>query len=130
MIRKTLLCLAAIAAVTATSAVSPTSSTANASDIYGMTHVWNLNYAQTRPWHGNHYYAPYGQPTALVVPPTVSMRQSYGWGVSQNLMYPVHHQFGRNASRPGAAARGQFQPTPNWPSHTDQYGVSYVRGPW
>ena len=127
MIRNTLLCLAALAAVCST---TTSSSTAQASDIYGMTHVWNLNYAQTRPWHGNYYYAPYAQPTALLVPPTISMRQTYSWGVSQNLMYPVYHQFGRNASMPGAATPGQFQPTPNWPSHTDQYGIYYVRGPW
>lgn len=127
MIRKTLCCLAVLV-IAGTSA--PATPSAQAADIYGMTHVWNLNYAQTRPWHGSYYYAPYGQPTALVVPPTVSMRQTYAWGVSQNLMYPVHHQFGRNASRPGAAAPGQFLPTPNWPSHTDQFGIYYVRGPW
>jgi hypothetical protein len=127
MIRKLLIGLVVF---TASQSLPATQETASAGDIYGMTHVWNLNYAQNRPWHGNYYYQPYGQPTALVVPPTVSMRQTYSWGVSQNLMYPVHHQFGRNASSPGAAGPGQFRPTPNWPSHTDQFGVYYVRGPW
>jgi hypothetical protein len=32
---------------------------------------------------------------------------------------------------PGPYAGGYgFLGTPNWPSHTDQYGVYYVRGPW
>ncbi|TWU19672.1 hypothetical protein [Allorhodopirellula heiligendammensis] len=128
MMRKTLLSLALVAA-SACGGVTGTSS-AQAGDFYGMTNIWNMNYAQTRPWHGNYYYAPYGQPTALVAPPTVSMRQTYSWGVSQNLMYPVHSQFGRSATQPGAAAPGQFLATPNWPSHTDQYGIYYVRGPW
>lgn len=127
MIRKILIALVVLAA---TQSLPGARSTADAADFYGMTHVWNRNFAQDRPWHGNYYYAPYGQPTALVVPPTVSMRQTYGWGVSQNLMHPVYHQFGRNASYPGAAGPGQFLPTPNWPSHTDQFGVYSVRGPW
>nr|WP_315852941.1 hypothetical protein [Novipirellula galeiformis] len=103
---------------------------AAATDPYAVTQVWNHNYAMDRPWHGPYYHQSYGQPTALVVPPTVSMRQSLSWGVSQNLMHPVHHQFGRSANSPGAARRGRFHATPNWPSHTDQFGVYYVRGPW
>lgn len=83
-----------------------------------------------RPWHGGYYAQQYGQPTALVVPPGAAMRQTLSWGVSQNLMYPVDHQFGRSASYPGAAQPGSFRPTPVWPSHTDQFGYYYVRGPW
>ncbi|MFG0262082.1 MAG: hypothetical protein ACF788_06805 [Novipirellula sp. JB048] len=101
-----------------------------AADPYAMTQVWNHNYAMDRPWHGPYYHQSYNQPLALVVPPTVSMRQTLSWGVSQNLMYPVHHQFGRSANFPGAARPGRFHATPNWPSHTDQFGVYYVRGPW
>ncbi|TWT82412.1 hypothetical protein CA13_38750 [Planctomycetes bacterium CA13] len=103
---------------------------ADAGDPYAMTQVWQHNYAMDRPWHGGYYYQNSGQPTALIVPPTAHMRQTLSWGVSQNLMYPIHHQFGRSASSPGAAQRGSFRPTPNWPSHTDQFGVYYVRGPW
>ncbi|KAA5543676.1 hypothetical protein FYK55_10755 [Roseiconus nitratireducens] len=103
---------------------------ASAGDPLAMTQVWAHNFAMDRPWHGAYYHQSYGQPTAVVVPPTAHMRQTYSWGVSQNLMYPIHHQFGRNASRPGAAARGSFLPTPHWPSHTDQFGYYYVRGPW
>jgi hypothetical protein len=50
---------------------------------------WAQRRADQEPWHGNYYYLPYGQPTALVVPPNVHMRQTYSWGVSQNLMYPL-----------------------------------------
>lgn len=73
----------------------------------------------------------WGQPTALVTPPTAHMRQTYSWGVSQNLMYPIHHQFGRSVNSPGAASKGAFRKTPwPWPSNTDQFGYYYVRGPW
>lgn len=106
------------------------SSTSQATDPYAVAQVWSHNYSMNRPWHGNYYNQNYGQPLALVVPPTAHMRQTYSWGVSQNKMYPLYHQFGRSANMPGAAAPGRFQPTPIWPSHTDQFGVNYVRGPW
>jgi len=104
--------------------------TAKGGDPYAMTQVWAHNFSMDRPWHGGYYNQVYGQPLALVVPPTVHMRQNLSWGVSQNLMYPVHHQFGRSANSPGVARQGSFRPTPGWPSHTDQFGVYYVRGPW
>ncbi|MEM9367142.1 MAG: hypothetical protein AAGD07_14205 [Planctomycetota bacterium] len=103
---------------------------ADAGDPMAVTTLWNHNFAQPRPWHGGYYYQPYGQPTALVVPPTAHMRQTHSWGVGQNLMWPIHHQFGRSATQPGAAGPGQFMATPQWPSHTDQFGIYYVRGPW
>ena len=103
---------------------------ADAGDPYAVTDAWNYNYAQGQPWHGSHSYAHTGQPLALVVPPTAHMRQTYAWGVSQNTNHPIYHQYRRSASFPGAAYPGQFAPTPNWPSHTDQFGVYYVRGPW
>ncbi len=117
----------AVGLVTASIAASQTSATAG--DPYGMAQVWSHNFAMNRPWHGNYYNQMYGQPLALIVPPTAHMRQTYSWGVSQNLMYPIHHQFGRSANSPGAA-RGRFYGTPKWPSHTDQFGTYYVRGPW
>ena len=94
---------------------------------YAYTDAWAAQAAATYPWHGAYYHQEYGAPVALVVPPTSHMRQTYSWGVSQNLMYPIHHQFGRPATPPGY---GAFLPTPPWPSHTDQFGVYYVRGPW
>ena len=101
-----------------------------AGDPLAMTEVWSYNFSMDRPWHSAYYAQMYGQPTVLVVPPNAHMRQTYSWGVSQNLMYPIHHQFGRSANQPGAAAPGSFLPTPPWPSHTDQFGYNYVRGPW
>src|SRR6056297_3858788 len=110
MTRKLFLAAALLGSLVATGG-----SRATAGDPYGMTHVWNMNFAANRPWHGGYQYQIYGQPTALVVPPTAHMRQTYSWGVSQNLNYPINHQFGRNASSPGAAPAGMFRPTPNWP---------------
>jgi hypothetical protein len=89
---------------------------------------WARNYSMDRPWHGQYYYLPYGQPTALVVPPRSTMQQNYSWGVSQNTMTPIYHQFGRSA--PMSPASGLFYGTPRWPSHTDQFGVYPVRAPW
>ncbi len=120
----------ALAMLFATGLAAGACETASAGDPYAVTQVWQHNYSQNRPWHGSYYNLNYGQPTALVVPPTAHMRQTLSWGVSQNLMYPIHHQFGRSASYPGAAAPGTFHHTPAWPSHTDQFGTYYVRGPW
>lgn len=89
---------------------------------------WARNNAATHPWHGDYYYLKTGQPTALVVPPTIQMQQNYSWGVSQNTMTPVWHQFGPGA--PVGSAPGQFRATPYWPTHTNQFGVYPVRGPW
>ncbi len=125
MIRRIILAAAILASFSAVSQV-----TVSAGDPYAMAQVWAYNFAMDRPWHGGYYHQMYGQPLALVVPPTAHMRQTLSWGVSQNLMYPIHHQFGRSANSPGAAPQGGFRPTPNWPSHTDQFGVYYVRGPW
>ncbi|TWU56582.1 hypothetical protein Poly51_24980 [Rubripirellula tenax] len=119
-----------LAAGLVASAIVVDGSTASASDPLAVAQVWNYNYSMNRPWHGNYYNQNYGQPLALVVPPTAHMRQTYSWGVSQNKTYPIYHQFGRSANSPGAASQGQFMGTPNWPSHTDQFGTYYVRGPW
>ncbi len=110
--------------------LSATTTDVAAVDPYAVTDVWNRNFAADRPWHGPYYNVQYGHPTALVVPPTAHMRQTYSWGVSQNKMMPIHHQYGRSASSPGARPTGNFRPTPAWPSHTDQFGFYYVRGPW
>jgi hypothetical protein len=88
-------------------------------------------YASQRPWHGPWAYTPYGMPTALVVPPNSKMHTSYAWGVAQSEMVPIYHQFYRNFPGEGAGYSGYGGlPTPYWPSHTDQFGVYPVRGPW
>ena len=89
--------------------------------------AWAQRYAAGQPWHGQYYYLPYGQPTALVVPPNAAMQQNYSWGVSQNTMTPIYHQYGY-AAEPSAG--GAFYATPRWPSNTRQFGVYPVRGPW
>jgi hypothetical protein len=106
------------------------SAEARAGSPWTFTDNWASRAAATYPWHGNHYHIQYGAPIALVVPPTAHMRTQYSWGASQNLMYPIHHQFERNASGPGYGGLSGFRPKPPWPSHTDQFGVYYVRGPW
>lgn len=81
------------------------------------------------PWHGQYAYTPYGAPTALVVPPVADTMTSYSWGVAQSEVRPLYHQFGRAYVGPGGGING-YRPTPQWPSHTDQFGVYPVRGPW
>ena len=90
--------------------------------------VWARGQAANQPWHGDYYYLKTGQPTALVVPPNVVMQQNYSWGVSQNTVTPVYHQFGYGPA--SGSAPGIFKATPYWPSHTDQFGIYPVRGPW
>lgn len=87
-------------------------------------------YAAQRPWHGPYAHTEYGQPLALVVPPTSVMHNSWSWGVAQSEMVPIYHQFHRDYF-PGASYGGSpILPTPLWPSHTDQLGVYPIRGPW
>jgi hypothetical protein len=91
---------------------------------------WGERFARTMPWHGHYYYAPWGAPVALVVPPVSNMQTSMGWGVTQTEMTPIYHQFARPYPGEGAGMGTFFRPTPRWPAHTDQFGVYYVRGPW
>ena len=72
----------------------------------------------------------------IPVPPTARMQTRWGWGVCQSTMSPIYHQFERPYPG-GMTAQGgvmpgvmPLRPTPRWPSHTDQFGVYYVRGPW
>lgn len=96
----------------------------------GLTHQWNQQEAGSRNWHDNYQYWRYGEPTALVVPPTAGYQASYGWGVGQVRNFPIHHQFGRGTAGVMGGGAGTGTPTPYWPSHTDQLGVYSVRAPW
>jgi hypothetical protein len=93
--------------------------------------VYAWRQAQVLAWH-NGFYDPYwGEPIALVVPPNAEFQANYGWGVGGTRVAPIYHQFARPF--PGWSSPvppGQFYPTPNWPSDTQQFGVYYVRGPW
>lgn len=89
--------------------------------------AWANHHASSSSWHGSHYYLPYGQPTAVVVPPNAIMQQTYAWGVSQNLMMPAYHQYSGPAIPGGGSP---FYATPRWPSSTTQFGLYNVRSPW
>ena len=92
-------------------------------------YMWPLRRAQMYNWHANYAHVQYGQPVALVVPPTANLQTNWGWGVGSMRVSRLDHQFGRNY--PGAGYfGGPFQNTPRWPQDTNQFGVYYVRGPW
>ncbi|ADB15648.1 hypothetical protein Psta_0963 [Pirellula staleyi DSM 6068] len=111
--------------------VTTFASTAEAGGPHGRADRLGRYYASQRPWHGPYAHTSYGAPVALIVPPTANMHTSYAWGVAQTEMVPIYHQFRRDY--PGVSGGGGgygYMPTPNWPSHTDQFGVYPVRGPW
>jgi hypothetical protein len=87
-------------------------------------------YASQRPWHGDYAYTQWGTPVALVVPPNAKMHSSWSWGVAQTEMVPLYHQFYRDYPGELGPSGYQFNTTPHWPSHTDQFGVYPVRAPW
>lgn len=94
---------------------------------------WN---AYRMSWHGPWVNTSWGWPVAQLVPPTAHMQTSYGWGVGATQMRPIYHQFGPSAGNPSGLMGppgfmgGPLLPTPYWPSHTDQFGVYYVRAPY
>jgi hypothetical protein len=85
--------------------------------------------AQVLPWHNGFYDPAWGEPMALVVPPTAEFQSNYGWGVGGTRVSPIYHQYGRPFPGYGWAG-GRFLPTPVQPSDTQQFGVYYIRGPW
>jgi hypothetical protein len=80
-------------------------------------------------WNRNYAYTDYGQPVALLVPPTAQLQTNYGWGVASSRISRIDHQFGRNFPGYGQFG-GPYRPTPVWPSDTVEFGVYPVRGPW
>jgi hypothetical protein len=135
MIRSILLaCLVAGFAAGAASQARAWGYPPHPTDLGGHHHTradrWSARFAQVTPWHANYAYTQAGRPVALVVPPTANMRSRYSWGVAQNEIGPIHHRFARPYPGPGFAPTGYFAPTPLHPSHTDQFGVYSVRGPW
>ncbi len=86
--------------------------------------------AQHIAWHGDYYHVAWGRPMALVVPPTAGMSTDWHWGVSGTRITPSYHQFARPWPGGYYSSGPGFQPTPRWPSDTNQFGVYYVRGPW
>lgn len=92
-------------------------------------YMWPVYRSQSYNWNSNYAHIQYGQPVAMVVPPTANLQSNWGWGVSSSRVSRIEHQFGRNY--PGAGPHGgPFRNTPVWPQDTTQFGVHYVRGPW
>jgi hypothetical protein len=96
----------------------------------GRANCLAQQHAATEPWHGDYYHVMWGEPVALVVPPTMALQTHWNWGVAQTAITPVWHQYNRAYPGPFVAGGKGFRPTPRWPSSTDQFGVYYVRGPW
>src|SRR4051812_2688996 len=93
---------------------------------YGHNARWR---ASLRPWHGHYYAVQYGQPLALVVPPTAELQTDYPGGVTSSRVSRINPQFQRPWPNGYWAPYG-FLPPPNWPSDTRQFGYYYIRGPW
>ncbi len=85
--------------------------------------------AEQYNWHANYVHSAYGQPMALVVPPTAQLQTNWSWGAPSARLSRIDHQFGRDY-QVYAPAGGSFRRTPVWPKDTAQFGVYYVRGPW
>lgn len=107
----------------ATSAIAQTASAVNPERVA-------LRHSRARPWHGEYSHTTWGGPVPLVVPPTAHLQTKMGWGVAQGGMSPIYHQYYRNYQGEMEINGYPFRPTPLWPSHTDQFGVYYIRGPW
>jgi hypothetical protein len=94
-----------------------------------MNYMTPIVRAQWYNWNRNYANTDYGQPVALVVPPTANMQTNWGWGVASSRVSRIEHQFQRNYPGDGSFG-GPFRRTPLWPSDTTQFGVYYVRAPW
>jgi len=81
-------------------------------------------------WHHGYAHTAWGRPVALVMPPTVKREVVWSWGVAQTQSRRIPYQFGRSYPGPYVGGHPRFRHTPAWPSHTDQFGVYSVRGPW
>jgi hypothetical protein len=86
--------------------------------------------SQRMPWNGEYYHTASGYAVPLVVPPTARSSTEWSWGVAQSSVMPIYHQFRPGYPGDGIEAGSELNPTPPWPSHTRQFGVYYIRGPW
>src|SRR3990172_5076768 len=92
-------------------------------------YIWPVRRARYYDWNKRYAHTAYGQPVALVVPPTATMQTNWGWGVGSSRLERLDHQFMRNYPGSGPFSGG-YQTTPLWPSDTTQFGVYNVRGAW
>ena len=82
-------------------------------------------------WHAGYYHTAWGQPVALVVPPTATHQTNWGWGIGNTRVTPIYPQFeGPMTAVPSQYRYGPHRPTPFYVSDTLQFGVYYIRGPW
>lgn len=123
-----------LAAVVACGGLAATAPTASAVDCWTPTccdhgYMKPVYRAQYYNWNRNYANTQYGQPVALLVPPTAQLQTNYGWGVASSRISRIDHQFQRNYPGNGPFG-GPYRTTPLWPSDTTQFGVYPVRGPW
>ena len=82
-------------------------------------------------WHAGYYHTMWGQPVALVVPPTATHQTNWGWGIGNTRVTPIYPQFlGPMTATASQYQYGPHRPTPYYVSDTLQFGVYYIRGPW
>src|SRR5262245_40423018 len=62
--------------------------------------------ARTIPWHGAYSDPQWGQPVALVVPPTAEKQTVWSWGVPSASIQPIFPQFRRQY--PGPVTPGEW----------------------
>jgi len=67
--------------------------------LFGMTeshaeapYLQPLRRAQMSNWHANYSHSEYGQPVALVVPPTANMQTAWSWGAPSASFSRINHQ--------------------------------------
>lgn len=97
---------------------------------YSTPHNRNARWrAAYYPWNAPYYHVAWGQPVALVVPPTAELTSDYSWGVGSVQVRRIDHQFQRPYPGPNLGGDA-LQPAPVWPDNTRQMGVYPVRGPW
>jgi hypothetical protein len=81
------------------------------------------------PWHGQYYSPAEGVPVPLVVPPTACHQTHLNSSVPSERVTRIRPQFQPFDIGPGYYDPRGFQPTPRWPSSTDQLGTYYIRAP-
>jgi hypothetical protein len=82
-------------------------------------------------WHAGYSHTAWGQPVALVIPPTVTHQTNWGWGIGNTRITPVFPQYnGPMTAGPSQYPYGPHRPTPYYVSDTLHFGVYYIRGPW
>ncbi len=90
-----------------------------------------MSYPEQSSWHAGYYHTMWGQPVALVVPPTATHQTNWGWGIGNTRVTPIYPQYmGPMNSGVTASQYGPYRPQPYYTSDTLQFGVYYIRGPW